>query len=85
MSNIEEKYLLKDGETVPEGYVVKTCEVCNRSFAMPADVAEKSGPICESSECKNEYERRCIEQTKALLKSDTATQTEAEIKTALGN
>lgn len=84
---IPNQYLLEEGKDAPEGTVVKKCRICGKQFALPEDVAKQVGDtdICDADSCKEVADKEAAEAAHALMKSGVAAETEAVIKTALGN
>lgn len=70
---IPSEYVLEEGKEAPEGTVVKKCEICGKSYALPKDVAEKVGEtnVCNSESCKETYDKKMAEAAAALMKPPT--------------
>lgn len=73
---LAEKYVLKDGDTQPEGTVLYKCKYCSRQFAVPKEEADanKIAEVCEQDSCKEMYDKEIAALTASLMKNPTEAQ-----------
>lgn len=68
---IPENYLIVEGKDPEDGTVEVQCKICNRKFAVPADMVSELGtvPVCENAGCKEAYEKAQAEIAAAAAKT----------------
>lgn len=67
---IPNQYVLKEGETAPEGAQVCTCRICNTTYAVPVEAANGKTfiDVCDADDCKTAYDKEIAAATAALMK-----------------